>query len=541
MGGVLDFLAANPLIALVAILAAGLALGKIRILGISLGAAAVLFVALGLSTANPDIQIPALVYQLGLAMFVYAIGLTAGEQFFAEFRSRGWRLTLFMVLLLIGLVGAAYGIIRVLGLGDLAGAGMFAGALSSTPGMAAIVDMVEGGSLVDPARAGEPVVGYSLAYPGAVIGSILVAAVGAKLLKVDHLADAEKEGLIIAPLEWDGVRIGPGVEGTVAQLPRLAGAEVIATRIVHSDVDHSLAAPTDRLHEDMVLVINGTEEAIRTAQRNLGGRVTVKIEDTDLIYSRMTVSNPRVVGRRLQDLDTVSAGFRIARIRRGDAEEVPHPGDVLNYSDRVRVVAPPNRMDEVRAYLGDSEKSLAAPDLLPFAVGLRAGLLLGAVPLPLPGGSVLSLGFGGGPIVVGLILGALHRTGPLTWTMPYHAVHTLNTLGLSLFLAGVGTTAGAGFRLALTDPSSLTVMAAGLLITVTSAVVCAVAGMLVLRLTWDESMGVAAGATTNPAIISYLNGQTGTELASRGYATVYPTAMIGKIVASQVLLLLLLL
>ena len=329
---VLDFLAANPLIALVAILAAGLALGKIRVLGISLGAAAVLFVALGLSTANPDIQIPALVYQLGLAMFVYAIGLTAGEQFFAEFRSRGWRLTLFMVLLLIGLVGAAYGIIRVLGLGDLAGAGMFAGALSSTPGMAAIVDMVEGGSLVDPARAGEPVVGYSLAYPGAVIGSILVAAVGAKLLKVDHLADAEKEGLIIAPLEWDGVRIGPGVEGTVAQLPRLAGAEVIATRIVHSDVDHSLAAPTDRLHEDMVLVINGTEEAIRTAQRNLGGRVTVKIEDTDLIYSRMTVSNPRVVGRRLQDLDTVSAGFRIARIRRGDAEEVPHPGDVLNYS-----------------------------------------------------------------------------------------------------------------------------------------------------------------------------------------------------------------
>jgi putative transport protein len=538
---VLDFLAANPLIALVAILAAGLALGKIRVLGISLGAAAVLFVALGLSTANPDIQIPALVYQLGLAMFVYAIGLTAGEQFFAEFRSRGWRLTLFMVLLLIGLVGAAYGIIRVLGLGDLAGAGMFAGALSSTPGMAAIVDMVEGGSLVDPARAGEPVVGYSLAYPGAVIGSILVAAVGAKLLKVDHLADAEKEGLIIAPLEWDGVRIGPGVEGTVAQLPRLAGAEVIATRIVHSDVDHSLAAPTDRLHEDMVLVINGTEEAIRTAQRNLGGRVTVKIEDTDLIYSRMTVSNPRVVGRRLQDLDTVSAGFRIARIRRGDAEEVPHPGDVLNYSDRVRVVAPPNRMDEVRAYLGDSEKSLAAPDLLPFAVGLLAGLLLGAVPLPLPGGSVLSLGFGGGPIVVGLILGALHRTGPLTWTMPYHAVHTLNTLGLSLFLAGVGTTAGAGFRLALTDPSSLTVMAAGLLITVTSAVVCAVAGMLVLRLTWDESMGVAAGATTNPAIISYLNGQTGTELASRGYATVYPTAMIGKIVASQVLLLLLLL
>ncbi|WP_085549636.1 aspartate:alanine exchanger family transporter [Corynebacterium pollutisoli] len=536
----LDFLAAQPLIALIAILTVGLALGKIRILGISLGAAAVLFVALGLSTANPDIQIPPLLYQLGLAMFVYAIGLTAGAQFFAEFRSRGWRLTVFMLLLLATLVGVSYGVVRMLGLGELIGAGMFAGALTSTPGMAAIVDMVEGGSLIDATRAGEPVIGYSLAYPGAVVGSILVAAIGAKLLRVDHEADARREGLIIAPLQWDGVLIGPGVEGTVAQLPALAGAEIIATRIVHSPTDHSLAAPTDRLHEGMVLLINGTREDIVTAQRALGQPAQVTIEGTDLVYKRVTVSNPRVVGRRIEDLDTVSAGFQIARIRRGDAEEVPHADDVLNYSDRVRVVAPPNRMGEVRAFLGDSERSLAAPDLLPFALGLLAGLLLGSIPIPLPGGSVLSLGFGGGPIVAGLILGALHRTGPVTWTMPYHAVNTLSTLGLSLFLAGVGTTAGAGFKDALTDPSSLTVMAAGLFITVASALLCAVVGMLVLRLTWDEAMGVAAGATTNPAVISYLNGQTGTELATRGYATVYPTAMIGKIVASQILLLLLL-
>ena len=540
MGLVLDFLAAQPLIALIAILTVGLVLGKIRILGISLGAAAVLLVALGLSTANPDIQIPPLLYQLGLAMFVYAIGLTAGAQFFAEFRSRGWRLTVFMLLLLATLVGVSYGVVRMLGLGELIGAGMFAGALTSTPGMAAIVDMVEGGSLIDATRAGEPVIGYSLAYPGAVVGSILVAAIGAKLLRVDHEADARREGLIIAPLQWDGVRIGPGVEGTVAQLPALAGVEIIATRIVRSPTDHSLAAPTDRLHEGMVLLINGTREDIVTAQRTLGQPAQVTIEGTDLVYKRVTVSNPRVVGRRIEDLDTVSAGFQIARIRRGDAEEVPHADDVLNYSDRVRVVAPPNRMGEVRAFLGDSERSLAAPDLLPFALGLLAGLLLGSIPIPLSGGSVLSLGFGGGPIVAGLILGALHRTGPVTWTMPYHAVNTLNTLGLSLFLAGVGTTAGAGFKDALTDPSSLTVMAAGLFITVASALICAVVGMLVLRLTWDEAMGVAAGATTNPAIISYLNGQTGTELATRGYATVYPTAMIGKIVASQILLLLLL-
>lgn len=141
--------------------------------------------------------------------------------------------------------------------------------------------------------------------------------------------------------------------------------------------------------------------------------------------------------------------------------------------------------------------------------------------------------------MVGLILGALNRTGPVTWQLPFHANRTISTLGLALFLAGVGTSAGAGFREALTDPQSLVYIGAGFLITVTSALLCAIIGMKVLKLRWDEAMGLAAGATTNPAIISYLNDQTGTDLANRSYATVYPTSMIGKILACQVLFLLL--
>ena len=139
-----------------------------------------------------------------------------------------------------------------------------------------------------------------------------------------------------------------------------------------------------------------------------------------------------------------------------------------------------------------------------------------------------------------MILGAVNRTGPVTWQMPFHANRTMQTLGLALFLAGVGTSAGAGFRNALTDPSSLAYIGAGLVLTLAAALITGIVGRRVLSLTWDEAMGVAAGFTTNPAVISYLNGQTGTELPGRGYATVYPTAMIGKIVASQVLVVLLL-
>lgn len=532
----LDFLAANPLIALVVILAIGLAIGQIRVFGLSLGAAAVLFVALVFSTANTDIVIPMIVYQLGLAMFVYVIGLSAGPAFFSEFAKKGWKLTIFMLLLLATLIGLAWVLIKSLGLDAAIGTGMFTGALTSTPGMAAVVELIEG---IDPSLASEPVIGYSLAYPGAVLGSIVVAAVGAKLLKVNHREDARKEGMITAPLVWKGVQLKPGITGRVGDLPRLAGESIIATRIVDDPHTHRLADPDLPITEGMELLINGTEEAVGRAIKALGEERETKIEDTELIYTRLTVSSPEVAGRTVAELDTVAHGFMIARIRQGDSEVVPKPDTVINYSDRIRVVVAPGRVAEVRRFLGDSEKSLADVNLLPLAIGLSLGLLLGAIPIPLPGGTTMSLGFGGGPIIAGLILGALKHTGPLTWQMPFHANRTISTLGLALFLAGVGTSAGAGFRAALTDSSSLIYMAGGLVITLASALLCAVIGMWVLRLRWDEAMGVAAGTTTNPAIISYLNGQTGTDLANRGYATVYPTAMIGKILGAQILFLLL--
>ena len=199
----------------------------------------------------------------------------------------------------------------------------------------------------------------------------------------------------------------------------------------------------------------------------------------------------------------------------------------------------PSRLPAIRRFFGDSERALGDVDLLPFALGLALGLAIGLIPIPLPGDTVLTLGFGGGPIVAGLVLGALSRTGPITWQLPFHANRTMQTLGLAVFLAGVGTSAGAGFRGALTDPSSLLHIGLGLVLTLASALLIGLLACRVLRMSWDEAMGMAAGMTTNPAVISYLNGQTGTELPNRGYATIYPTAMIGKIVAAQILLLLL--
>ncbi|WP_284770167.1 aspartate:alanine exchanger family transporter [Corynebacterium rhinophilum] len=528
----LDLLASSPLLALFAIMAIGLAIGKIKFFGISLGAAAAMFVALGLSTANPDIQIPPLVYQFGLAIFVYAIGLNFGPSFVREFATRGWKLTVFMIGMLVLLVGVGFGLIRVFGLETDVAAGMFAGSLSSTPGMAAVVDMLGNST---------PVVGYSLAYPGAVIGAILVAAIGAKVLKVDHEADAKEEGMIPAPLVAKGVRLTKDFPDTAGHLYQVTGHSVVATREISDMENHRLAQPDMPLRKGEAFLINGSEKDVAGAIEVLGEEYPVELTpEAGLQYKRVTVSNPKVAGKRIRDIDALEHGFIIARVRRGDSDEVPHPDMVLNYSDRVRVVCSSHHVREVRKYLGDSESALGNAYLLSMSIGLTLGMLLGLIPVPMPGGSTLQLGFGGGPVVVGLILGYLNRTGPINWQMPFHTRETLSNLGLTLFLAGVGTSAGASFREALTDPSSLTIIGVGLIITLVSAILIGVIGMLVLRLKWDEAMGCAAGMTTNPAVFAYIRGQTGTELAGRGWATVYPTTIIGKIIAAQVLLLLLL-
>ena len=527
----LNFLASNPLFTLFLIMAVGLAIGKVKVFGISLGAAAAMFVALGLSTANPDIQIPAFVYQFGLAIFVYAIGLGFGPSFVRDFKKRGWKLTVFMIGMLIALVAVGYLLITVFHLKVPVAVGMFAGSLSSTPGMAAVVEML-GNS--------EPVVGYSLAYPGAVIGAIIVAAVGAIILKVNHEKDARDEGMVPSPLIWKAVKLTRDFPDTAGHINRVTGQTVVATRFIPDADHHRLAIPEMPLEKGAVFMINGTEEAVNAAIEVLGTEESVELtEDAGLLYTRVTVSNPEIAGKRIRDIKALDHGFIIARVRQGDIDIVPHADTVLNYSDRVRVVTAPERLPAVKDYLGNSESALGNADLLSMSIGLTLGMLLGLIPIPIPGGTTLQLGFGGGPIVMGLFLGYLNRTGSINWQMPFHTRQALSTLGLTLFLAGVGTSAGASFRAALTDPASLKVMGVGLIITLISAIGIGLIGMLVFRLKWDEAMGCAAGMTTNPAVFSYLQGQTKTDLANRGWATVYPTTIISKIIASQVLLVLL--
>jgi putative transport protein len=209
------------------------------------------------------------------------------------------------------------------------------------------------------------------------------------------------------------------------------------------------------------------------------------------------------------------------------------PDTVLEPGDRIRVVAPRDRLGEVSTYFGDSYRKLSEIDVASFSLGLVLGLLLGMLPIPLPGGTTFTLGPAGGPLVVGLVVGALGQTGPITWQLPYNAGLTLRQLGAALFLAGVGTRSGYAFVDTLSGGAGVRLLLMGAGITTLAAVLVLLGGVFVLRSPTSVLAGTVGGLVTQPAVLAFATEQTGDELPNVGYATVYPAATLAKILLAQ--------
>jgi putative transport protein len=255
---------------------------------------------------------------------------------------------------------------------------------------------------------------------------------------------------------------------------------------------------------------------------------------------RIFVSNPDVVGKQLRDLDVLEKhGALVTRLRRGDVELIPNGGTVLSPGDQIRVVAPHTQMNAVARLFGDSYRAVSEIDILTFSLGLALGLLLGLLPIPLPGGVTLRLGIAGGPLLVALLLGALGRSGPLVWNIPYSANLTLRQIGLVFFLAGIGTRAGYAFISTITQGSGLLIFAAGAVITCLTTLLTMLVGYKLLKIPMGLLIGILSGMQTQPAVLGFSLEQTRNELPNIGYASVYPVAMILKIVFAQALLILL--
>lgn len=531
----------SPLLVLFLVAAVGYLIGKVEIAGFSLGVAAVLFAGLALGAIDPQLALPEIVQGFGLVLFVYTIGLASGPGFFRSFRRRGLRDNVVACALLAGAALVTACLSVALGFSGATAAGTFAGALTNTPALASVIEAMKGRG---DGIASAPAVAYSVTYPMGVIGVIAAMWIAGRVWRSEEEPPASLRSSRGATPSLGNITVRvtkafPTVAAAKSEL-HLAGLSVLFGRFKRGD---TLLLATDdvALESGDLVTLVGAEGDLDRACAVLGEASSERL-DLDrrvLDFRRIFVSNPEVTEKPLGSLRLPERfGAIVTRLRRGDVELLPEADTVLELGDRVRVLAPRERMINVAKFFGDSYQALAEIDVITFGLGVALGLLVGVVPVPLPGASSFKLGLAGGPLVVGLVLGRLGRTGRLVWTLPYSANLTLRQLGLVLFLAGVGTRSGDTFVKTL-GQGGILIFVAGSFITCAVAATALFVGRKVLRIPTPMLLGMVAGIHTQPAALAFALQQNKNDQTSVGYASVFPLVTISKIVFAQLLLLLL--
>lgn len=533
----------NPILALFVVIGLGYLLGEIRIFGFRLGIVGVLFTGIAVGALGPAIHVPEAVSSLGLIIFVYTLGIQAGPAFFAGFRKQGAKQMLLAVVVLTIGFAIAVPIVRLFGITGPRAAGLYTGALTSTPALAAVRDRVKdvsqaGGITGDTLQrlANEPVVGYSVAYPFGVIGVLLLFQISRRIWKIDLGQRLSRPEIRVR----DFVVENPAVVGcSIAEITTLHPQPGFVISRVQKNGHTDLPKDETVLAQGDVLAVVGDEEGLRRAEFMFGSRAEehhIEQDRSELDFRRFLVSSKEVVGKRVADLDLPNRiGGTITRIRRGDTELLPSPETRLEYGDSVRVVTTPEKFDSLSRFFGDSVRGSAETQFGSVAIGLVIGVLVGMFPIPLPNGQILRLGLAGGPLLVALVLGRLERSGGITWIMPVSANLSLRQVGSVLFLAGVGTNAGFSFAETIRSQGIQLLIAGACLTLVVNGLVL-ILGRHWLKLPFDYLIGLASGIQTQAACVAYADEITRSEAPSVAYASIYPAAMITKIILAQLLL-----
>ena len=509
--------ASSPLLALFVVVALGAAIGAIRIGPLRFGAAGALFVGLIVSAVHPEVVSThmSIVQPMGLAFFVYCVGISAGATFFQNLRKQTNLLALTTIVCVVGALIALVGG-RLLGLSSGLTSGLFTGALTAAPALDTATRLTG-----DPNAA----VGYAFGYPVGVIGGILIVT-------------------ITVTRKWVGPKDTPSLAGSSLEAVSIRVSKHINTRDIDAWRDQRVrlsylrrdgrtrvTAPGEDLLPGDHVVMVGDPESIKETAPLVGEILDHNLEDdrSDLAFERIVVSNPDVAGRSVCELNvTKRFGAVITRVRRGDLDLLARDDLDLQLGDHVAVVVPTDELDDIAEWLGDSERRVAEVDGMAFGIGLVLGLLLGIVSFPLPGGQGFQLGAAAGPLIVGMLLGALRRTGPLVWTLPAAANLTIRQIGLMLFLAALGLNAGPQFASLLGSPEG---WRAALLAAVMVVVCCAIQalGAKFIGLSSARAAGGIAGFLGQPAVLQAAEARVTDERIEAAYATLFAFAIIVKI------------
>lgn len=536
----IEILSEYPLLILFVVASLGYLLGTISIKGVSLGVSAILFTGLAFGAIDPRLQIPEIIFQLGLSIFIYSVGLTSGPAFFESYRKNGVRDILFLVgmLLLTGFM--AVGIQLLLGFSPATITGIYTGSTTNTAALAGVLDYI-GNTLpgdMSQIQAQDAVVGYSLSYPMGVLSGIIGILAMERFLKIDY----KKEALSLSdkyPLDND--LVSRSIEITnqdivgrqLRDLKKSWSWNVVFGRVFRNG--KATLANWDTSFEigDIVVAV-GSKDTMDRVVAKLGrqSETTERFDRSKFDSTRIFVSNPDLAGVTLSSLNLYEKyNAVVTRIRRGDVDMIAQSDTILELGDRIRFIARRTDLKELADLFGDSYQASSKVNLFSFGLGIGLGLILGSLEFSLGGGVSFKLGYAGGPLIVGLILGSLRRTGRILWTLPYSANVTLQQIGLILLLSTVGVRSGDAFIQSLSW-DGLEIFFSGLTISLMSAFLILYIGYRWMKIPFSILTGIVSN---QPAILDVAMSRSKNRLPVIGFTMMLPLALISKILIAQLL------
>ncbi|EEZ3990739.1 putative transporter [Escherichia coli] len=536
------------ILALVAVV--GLFIGNVKFRGIGLGIGGVLFggIIVGHFVSQAGVTLSSdmlhVIQEFGLILFVYTIGIQVGPGFFASLRVSGLRLNLFAVLIVIigGLVTAILHKLFDIPLPVVLG--IFSGAVTNTPALGAgqqiLRDLGTPMEMVD-----QMGMSYAMAYPFGICGILFTMWMLRVIFRVNVETEAQQHessrtngGALIKTIN---IRVeNPNLHDlAIKDVPILNGDKIICSRLKREET-LKVPSPDTIIQLGDLLHLVGQPADLHNAQLVIGQEVDTSLstKGTDLRVERVVVTNENVLGKRIRDLHFKERyDVVISRLNRAGVELVASGDISLQFGDILNLVGRPSAIDAVANVLGNAQQKLQQVQMLPVFIGIGLGVLLGSIPVFVPGfPAALKLGLAGGPLIMALILGRIGSIGKLYWFMPPSANLALRELGIVLFLSVVGLKSGGDFVNTLVNGEGLSWIGYGALITAVPLITVGILARMLAKMNYLTMCGMLAGSMTDPPALAFANNLHPTSgAAALSYATVYPLVMFLRIITPQLL------
>ncbi len=537
--------ALQAVVILSAIIAAGLGLGKIKLFGVSLGVTCVFFAGILAGHLGFSIDPDMLNYaeSFGLVLFVYELGLQVGPGFFSSFRRGGVQLNMLgMGVILLGTLMAVF-ISKTGGIPMNDMVGILCGATTNTPALGAAQQTLK--------QMGEPTSGAALScavtYPLGVVGVIIAMLTVRKLfVRKEDIDVSESEGTDQTYIATFKVQ-NPAIFGkNIKEVAEWAGQKFVISRLWREDKVSTPNSETQLQENDRLLIITTDKDASRLTilfgkqepeDWNKQGidwnSIDKQLESRDIFITRPGINGKRLGSLRLRN----TYGINISRVTRNGIRLLATPGLVLQLGDRLTVVGETAAVQKVENVLGNANKSLKDPNLAAIFIGIVLGLILGSIPIAIPGVSTpVKLGLAGGPIIVGILIGSFGSRFRLVTYTTRSANLMLRGIGLSLYLACLGLDAGEHFFATVMRPEGAAWIGIGFVITFLPVVLMALFALRVCRLDFGSTCGMLCGSMANPMALNYANDTLPGDHPAVSYATVYPLAMFSRVIIAQIIL-----